>query len=281
VRTIRTTALLMLLPSAAVFALVFAAPVIYLFIVSFWRKDRFGMVPDATLHNYAETFDEYSGSLIFTFGMALVVAVVTVLLAFCFAYVVRFKAGRYGVLLLFVSLITLFGGYLSKIYVWKTILGETGILNTALLLSGILDKPTTAFLYNPIAVVITLTHFMLPLAVLPIYGSLRAIDDAPLRAARDLGATPRRVFLDIVLPQCRSGIVAAFALAFLIASGDWVTPNLVGGPYTSMIGTFLEFQYGSRFNRPLGSAMAFVVIGFCLVIVAVVAASVRATLKPR
>lgn len=280
-RPIRATTLLMLLPSLAVFTLVFVVPLTYLFVVSFWRKDRFGMVPDATLDNYIGTFDEYSRSLTFTFGMANVVAVITVLLAFCFAYVVRFKAGRYSVLLLFVALITLFGGYLSKIYVWKTILGETGILNTALLLSGVLDEPTTAFLYNPIAVVITLTHFMLPLAVLPIYGSLRAIDDAPLRAARDLGANTFRVFCDIVLPQCRTGIVAAFALAFLFAAGDWVTPSLVGGPYTSMVGTFIEFQYGSRFNRPLGSAMAFVVIAFCLAIVGGVTLAVRATLRPR
>src|SRR5262249_19552023 len=161
-RRIPTARLVMLAPSLAVFGLVFVAPLIYLFVVGFWRKDRFGIVPDATLDNYTETFDEYPPSLWFTFGMSTVVAVITLLLAFCFAYVVRFKAGRYSVPLLMVSLITLFGGYLSKIYVWKTILGETGILNTALLLTGLLDTPTTAFLYNPIAVVITLTHFMLP-----------------------------------------------------------------------------------------------------------------------
>jgi spermidine/putrescine transport system permease protein len=122
---------------------------------------------------------------------------------------------------------------------------------------------------------------MLPLAVLPLYGALRAIDDAPLRAARDLGAGPFRVFGDIVLPQCRSAIVAAFSLSFLLAAGDWVTPALVGGPYTSMIGSFIEFQYGSRFNRPLGSAMAFVVIAFCIAIVGTVAFGVRSALKPR
>jgi spermidine/putrescine transport system permease protein len=71
------------------------------------------------------------------------------------------------------------------------------------------------------------------------------------------------------------------ALAFLFAAGDWVTPSLVGGPYTSMVGTFIEFQYGSRFNRPLGSAMAFVVIAFCLAIVGGVTLAVRATLRPR
>lgn len=280
-RAVPTTRFLMVLPSLAVFGLVFVAPLLYLFVISFWHKDRFVIVPDTTLENYGETFAEYASSLWFTFGIALVISIVTVVLAFCFAYFVRFKAGRYSLPLLFVCLITLFGGYLSKIYVWKTILGETGILNTALLLLGILDRPTTAFLYNPIAVVITLTHFMLPLAVLPIYGSLRAIEAAPLRAARDLGASPFRVFTDIVLPQSRSGIIAAFSLAFLLAAGDWVTPNLVGGPYTSMIGTFIEFQYGSRFNRPLGSAMAFVVIAFSVAIIGAIAYAVRAVLKPR
>jgi spermidine/putrescine transport system permease protein len=73
----------------------------------------------------------------------------------------------------------------------------------------------------------------------------------------------------------------AFALAFLFAAGDWVTPKLVGGPYTSMFGTFIQFQYGSRFNQPLGSAMAFVVIALCLAIVGLVALVARAALRPR
>ena len=280
-RALRTTPLPMLLPSLAVFTFIFLAPLLYFFVVSFWRKKGFDLIPDATLSNYIQVFEGYSRPLWFTFVIALLIAVLTTVLAFCFAYVVRFKAGRYGVPLLFVALITLFGGYLSKIYVWKTILGQTGILNSALILLGVIEEPIRAFLFNPVAVVITLVHFMLPLAVLPIYGSLRSIDDVPLRSARDLGASPLRVFWDIVLPQCRLGLMVAFTLTFLFAAGDWVTPKLVGGPYTSMIGTFIEFQYGSRFNQPLGSAMAFTVIAICLVIVGAVALAMRAALRPR
>ena len=271
----------MAMPSLAIFVLIFTAPLLYFFVVSFWRKDRFDLVPDFILDNYIETIDEYSRPLLFTFGMALTIALVTTLLAFCFAYVIRFKAGRFAMPLLFVALVTLFGGYLSKVYVWKTILGQIGLLNSALIALGVIDEPITLFLYNPVAVVITLTHYMLPLAILPIYGSLRSIDNAPLKGARDLGAGPFRVLWDLVLPQCRIGILVAFALTFLFAAGDWVTPKLVGGPYTSMIGTFIEYQYGSRFNQPLGSAMAFTVIGLCIVIVGAVALLLRWSLRPR
>jgi len=176
---------LLLLPSLAIFTLIFAVPLIYFFVVSFWIKSDIVLVPAFTLANYFTVFEEYSRPLVFTFGMAILIAVVTTVLAFVLGYVIRFKAGRYSLPLLFVVLITLFGGYLAKVYMWKTILGQTGILNSALLLLGLIDQPIRAFLFNPIAVVITLTHYLLPLAVLPIYGSLRSVEDGPLRSAQD------------------------------------------------------------------------------------------------
>lgn len=268
-------------PSLAIFAFVFAAPLAYFFVVSFWRKEGFNKVPALVLDNYARVLDEYTRPLVFTFGIALLIAAITTLLAFCFAYVIRFKAGRYAPVLLFAALLTLFGGYLSKVYVWKTILGQVGLLNSALTALGLIDEPIRVFLYNPVAVVITLTHYMLPLAVLPIYGSLRSIDDVPLRSACDLGAGPFRVVWDVILPQCRIGLLVAFALTFLSAAGDWVTPTLVGGPHTAMIGTFIEYQYGSRFNQPLGSAMAFSIIALSIGIVGGAALLLRWTFRPR
>lgn len=271
----------LLVPAMTIFTLVFAGPLIFFFVVSFWRKDDADLVADVTLSNYVTVFAEYARPLLFTFGMAVLIAVITTVLAFCLAYVIRFKAGRYSLTLLFLVLVTLFGGYLAKVYVWKTILGQTGILTTALMALGIISEPIKAFLFNPVAVVVTLTHYLLPLAVLPVYGSLRAIDDSPLQCARDLGASPSRCFRDIILPQCQVGLLVAFSLTFLFVAGDWVTPKLVGGPYTSMIGTFIEYQYGSRFNQPLGSAMAFTVIGLCIVIIGCVAIAGRALLRPR
>lgn len=272
---------LLILPSVAVFLLIFIAPLSYFFVLSFWRMRAYQLEVDATLDNYVRVFDKYFDSILFTFSVALVIAAVVTLVAFGFAYVVRFKSGRYSTVLLFGVLITLFGGYLSKIYVWKIILGQSGILNSAMITLGIIDEPITAFLYNPIAVVITLSHYMLPLAILPLYGALRSIDDVPLHAARDLGASRWRVFWDIILPQCQTGILVAFTLTFLFAAGDYVTPKLVGGPYTSMMGVFIQIQFGLRFNAPLGSAMAFSIIAICAIIVGLVALVIRRTLRAR
>ena len=280
-KSYRTTTISLLIPSFSIFSLIFLAPLLYFFVVSFWRKKRFQLIPDATISNYIQVFEEYTRPLWFTFGVATIIGLVTTILAFTFAYVIRFKSSRYSLHLLFIVLITLFGGYLTKIYVWKTILGQTGILNTALMMLNIIDEPIMMFLFNPIAVVISLAHYMLPLAVLPIYGALRSIDDTSLRGALDLGASRFRVFWDIVLPQCQMGIMAAFTLTFLFAAGDWVTPKLVGGPYTSMIGTFIQYQYGSRFNQPLGSALAFTVIAISLLILVTIALVGKRILKPR
>jgi spermidine/putrescine transport system permease protein len=200
-------------------------------------------------------------------------------LGFLYAYLIRFKAGRYGPLLLFVALVTLFGGYLMKIYAWKTILGNEGIMNSALLGAGIIEEPFTALLYSPAAVVVTLVNFLLPLAVLPIYGALRGIRDIEVDAARDLGARPVRILRDVIVPRSRAGLVAAFVFSFLIAAGDYVTPLLVGGKMT-MIGNLIAPQFGQFFNWPLGAAMSYAVLFIALVVVGV-ANGAMALWRPR
>lgn len=261
---------LLALPSTAVFGALFIAPISFFFVISFWRIKRRRMVPDFTFDNYIKTFEEYFEVGVFTFVIALTIAVLTTVLAFGFAYVIRFKAGRFGPLLLFISLVTLFGGYLMKIYAWKTILGTDGILNSLLLIIGVISEPLTVFIYNPGSVIVTLVHFLLPLAILPIFASLRGVQDITLEAARDLGAPPWQVFLGVLLPQCRPGLLAAFAFSFLIAAGDYVTPRFLGGPHTSMIGNFIQSQFGLRFDWPLGAAMSFTILLVSLALVLIV-----------
>jgi spermidine/putrescine transport system permease protein len=183
--------------------------------------------------------------------------------------------------LLSVAMITLFGGYLTKIYMWRTILGESGILNSGLAALGLIDEPIRAFLFNPVAVVITLGHYLLPFAVLPLYGALHGIADQPLEAARDLGAGGWRRFRDVVLPQARVGLFAAFTLTFLFAAGDFATARLVGGPDTALIGVFIQGQFTQRLNQPMGSALAFTVVACCLVEVAIVWALLKRLLAYR
>ena len=108
----------LLLPAAAVFMALFVLPLLLFFVISFWRIRLFALVPGFSVANYARTFHDYAGSIVFTFTIALAIAILTTVVAFGFAYVVRFRAGPFGPPLLFVALLTLFGGYLVKVYAW-------------------------------------------------------------------------------------------------------------------------------------------------------------------
>lgn len=258
---------LMMAPSGSIVVMLFVLPVVYFLVISFWQVRSYRLRADATVEQYIAVFTEYQFALGYTLFVAFCISLITTTIAYAFAYFCRFKARRFASLFLITALITLFGGYLTKIYMWKTILGSKGILNSALIYLGIIETPIEAFLFSPIAVVITLTHYALPLAILPIYGSLHGMSDVPMEAARDLGAKPLRVFYDIVLPQTRVGLVAALSLTFIFAAGDYVTPLLVGGPNTSMMGLFIQSQFGVRYNPPLGSAMSFSIMFCCAIIV--------------
>ncbi len=277
----RTRRWILTAPSMVVFLCVFVAPLAYFLALSFWQVRAYQLRRDFTFGNYETVFAEYLPSLVMTFTIALITALIVTTLAFIFAYVCRFKMGRHGTLLLFVALITLFGGYLTKIYSWKILLGASGIVNSALISLGLIENPITFLLYNPVSVVITLTHYMLPLAILPVYGSLRSVSDLPLEVAHDLGAGGFRVVRDIVMPQCHAGLLAAFTLSFLVSAGDFVTPRLVGGTSTSMIGVFIQNQFGFRVNAPLGSSMAFSVMLISIAVVALFDMALRRTLRVR
>ena len=269
----------LLLPAALVFLGAFAAPLLYFLVISFWSVRARIMRPDFTLKNYVATWANYYDAMGSTLLIAFAIGALTTLLALGFAYAIRFKCGRFETPLLFLALITLFGGYLVKIYAWKSILGREGILNQFLLWTGTIDQPLDALLYSVNAVVITLTYFLLPFAILPIYGNLRAIRPATIEAARDLGAGRWAVLRDIVIPQCEKGIVIAFTFAFLITAGDYVTPRFVGGG-AAMMGHFIELQFSLGFNWPMGSAMAFTVMAVSLALVMLFRGLLRRGLQP-
>src|SRR5688572_6296813 len=145
------------MPAALVFLAAFAAPLLYFLVISFWSVKARIMRPDLTLKNYIATWADYYDAMGSTLAIALAIGALTTLLAFGFAYAIRFKCGRFGAPLLFLALITLFGGYLVKIYACKSILGREGILHQFLLWTGIIAEPLDALLSSVNAVVITLT----------------------------------------------------------------------------------------------------------------------------
>ena len=253
-------------PSALVFCVLFIAPMAFFVVVSFWQVEYFEMSTEPTIANYRDVFANYWRVMGFTVVLATATALLTTVLGFVFSFLARFRAGGWAQALLFIVLVTLFGGYLMKIYAWKTILGNEGVLNSALMAAGIISSPITSLLYSPQAVVVTLMHFNLPFAVLPIYASMRGISDSEVEAARDLGAGRWPVLSTVIVPRCQSGIVAAFSFVFLMVAGDYVTPLLVGGKQT-MIGNLIAPQFGAQFNWPLGAAMSIVMLIAAVVII--------------
>lgn len=259
---------LLLGPAVSMVSGVLLVPLTLLFVISFWSVRSFRLLPDLSLAAWARFVTSYGGLTAYTLGIALVASAICVALGFVFALLVRFRAGRIADLLVLATLVTLFGGYLVKVYAWKTILGADGILNQMLRAFGAIELPVAWLLYSRAAVVIALVHFLLPLAILPLYAALRNVPDACIEAARDLGATPGQLLTRVILPQCRVGLFAAFAFCFLLAAGDYVTPLLLGGPGGSMLGQFIALEFSTRFNWPAGAAMSFGLLGASLLVLA-------------
>lgn len=257
-----------LAPAYLVLAGLFLVPMALLFAVSFWQVRSFALRPDLSFAAYERVFTAYPGVLLTTLLIGAATALLCAVLGFIFAYGIRFHAGRFGDALIVVALITLFGGYLVKIYAWKAILSQDGLVNAILIGAGVIDTPLEWLIYNPGAVIVALVHFLLPFAILPIYAELRNVRDITLEAAHDLGASSTQTLFRVVLPQCRFGLFAAFAVSFLSAAGDYITPQFIGGGSGMMIGQFIAQEFSTRFNWPAGAAMSFTLMGACLLVLA-------------
>jgi spermidine/putrescine transport system permease protein len=259
-----------LVPAYGILAGLFFVPIALLFAVSFWSVRSFKLEPGFSFDAYVRTFTVYGPLFFSTLLLAAAVALLCVVIGFVFAYGARFRVGAYGDLFILATMITLFGGYLVKIYSWKAILSANGILNSLLLQLGVVDQPVGWFIFNRGAVIVALAHFLLPFAILPIYSALRNVPDITLDAARDLGASPWTTLVRVVLPQCRTGLVAAFAICFLSAAGDYVTPMFLGGGSAVMLGQFIVSEFSTRFNWPSGAAMSFSLMGASALVIGAV-----------
>jgi spermidine/putrescine transport system permease protein len=194
------------------------------------------------------------------------VTLLTVLLAFPIAYFVSFHVDpRKKSLWLFLITIPFWTSYLIRVFLWKVILGFNGVLNTSLLGLGLIEEPLTFILYNANAVVITLAHAYAPFAILPIFVALEKIDRSLLEASQDLGENRVMTFFRVTLPLAMPGVVAAVLIVFIPTVGDYVTPELVGGPGGRMIGNWIQSLFLEQNNQPLGAATA---VGAMLVVAA-------------
>ena len=240
---------------------------------SFWTQDFVTIDRTPTLANYREALSEpiYRALLLRSILIAGAVTLVTVALAFPVAWFVSFRvAPERKSLWLFLITIPFWTSYLIRVFLWKVILGYNGVVNSGLIGIGLIDTPLTFLLYNANAVVITLAHAFAPFAVLPIFVSLERIDRSLLEASRDLGETAASTFRRVTLPLAMPGVIAALLIVFIPTVGDYVTPDLVGGPGGRMIANMIQVQFMSLNDFPLGATIALLTMAVVGVIAALV-----------
>lgn len=248
--------------------LLFAAPIFVFFIYSFWYLKGWEIVREWTLKNYIDVLTNRTYLILISrsIGIGLTTACVTVILSYPVAYAMAFRMKEGRELILLLMVLSLFSSYLVRVYAWKTILGNTGVINSLLLGLGLVQEPVRWLIYSNFAVIVTLVSVFFPITILPIYSALMNIQPGVLEAARDLGAGAALAFYKITLPLSLPGVVAGFVFTFILTAGDYVTPALLGGSDGQLIGNSIVSQFGTLSNWPLGSAITFFVIGIFLVL---------------
>lgn len=246
-------------PTLLYAALVLAAPLTFVVLMSFWTQDYLTIQRGLSLSNYVTAWTDplYRVLMLRSLTISAAVTCATVLLAFPIAYYVSFYVRpERKALWIFLITIPFWTSYLLRVFLWKVILGYNGVLNSGLLGLGVIDEPLTFILYNVNAVVITLAHAWAPFAILPIFVALEKIDRSLLEASRDLGESYITTFWRVTLPLAMPGVVAAVLIVFIPTIGDYVTPALVGGPDGRMIANMIQIQFMKLNNMPLGAALA-------------------------
>jgi spermidine/putrescine transport system permease protein len=271
-------AYLLLSPTLLLMGLLLVAPLAALLTISFWTQIDFNIDTTFSLRNYRYLVTP-SGDTTYWLGipfplahpvyaillvksvlLSLATTVAVIGLAYPMAYVLAFRIARHKMLWLILITVPFWTSYLLRVFAWKIVLGYNGAINSGLMWLGWIEKPLEFLLYNPLAVIITLTHAWAAFAILPIYVSLEKIDRSLLEAATDLGDTPWRRFWRVTLPLSAPGTISAALLVFIPTVGDYVTPTLVGGSGGHMIGNAIQSLFGRQNDAPLGAALSVVMM---------------------
>ena len=246
-------------------------PYVIMLMISFYSKQFPFHVPDFQFGNYLKIFDDpqYFQVLLRSLKISVLVSLVAFALAYPLTYYLVFKvrSHRVRMIIYVATIIPLWVSYLLRAYTWKTILGTEGILNSFLMWIGIIDEPISLFLYNQFAMVITMAYIFTPFMVMPVYASLEKIPGSLIEASKDLGANRVSTFLKITLPLSMPGVLAGFTFTFCLSAGDFISPTLVGGPYSNMVANVVATQFGIAMNWPLGSALGVVLLFIVLAVI--------------
>jgi len=256
----------------------FLLPLVYLFAVSFAERSPYGTIQWVLgLGNYVRAFQPLYLEIYWrSVWMAALTTVATALLAYPVAYTIALVASpRWRSALLLLVIIPFWTSFLIRTYAWMVILRTEGLVNNLLLALHLTHEPLR-LLYTPFAVFMGLVYGELPYMILPLYAVLQKLDRSLLEAAADLGAGRFRSFWRVTLPLSVPGLVAGCVLVFIPSIGAFITPDLLGGAKSIMVGNLIQNQFAAVRDQPFGSAVAF---ALTFVVLALLMASLRSAAR--
>lgn len=244
--------LILLIPAILFLAVFFLYPLFYVVGRS---------APDLSVAAYQRIFSTpvYIRIIFQTFQTAAEVTLLTLVLAYPYAYAMTRTSGVVFVALSIALLVPFWVSLLLRSFSWMILLQDTGLINRALLAAGIISEPLT-LIRNRVGVTIGMTHILLPYAVLPLYAVMSKIDPKFMEAASSLGGHPLRVFFRVFFPLSLPGVYAGSVLSFTLGLGFYVTPALLGGPRDTMIGQMIANQISELHNLQMSSALAVILL---------------------
>ena len=261
---------ILLLPAFFWLTCFFLVPIGSIFLYSFAQRGTYsGIRWVFTLQNYQRLLDPlYLGILWRSISTGIISTAVCLLLGYPFAYYLARHQYRWRNVLLLLVVIPFWTNFLIRTYAWMLILRTEGVLNT--ILTWLLPNASPIELLNtPIAVLIGLIYGYLPFMILPLYASLEKLEPSLIDAAKDLGASHWKAFLNVTLPLSLPGIAAGSVLVFIPTVGAFITPDLLGGGKVDYIGNVVERQFKTARDWPFGSARSFLLVSIVLLAVVI------------
>ena len=261
-RSITIGPLVLTLPALLTMLVLFATPLVVFAVYSVLTGALFTVSGPLTIDNYREALSSGLNRVLAKNSavVGLLSAAITVAIGLPIAYWLRYAAGRWRTFVLFLITATLFASYLVRIYAWRSILGESGLLNSGLRRIGLIDHPLGFLLYNKFSVTVALVHIFLPYVVLVLYAGLAPLTPSLLESAQDLGANAPLRWRRVILPLVAAPAATAFLFVFVLSAGDYVTPQLIGGTNGVLLGVEVQAEFKAVGNFPLGAATSLLML---------------------
>jgi len=255
-----------LAPSWTVMLLLFVAPLAIVLAYSFESRGAYGGISlPWTTESYQRLADPiYLAILWRSVWIAGASTVLCLLLGFPLALFIS-RCGKRKNLYLSLVILPFWTSFLIRTYAWMFLLRDTGLINTVLEKLGMIHAPLP-LLYNNGAVVLGLVYSYLPFVVLPIYATLERLDRTLLEASADLGARPWATLAHVTIPLCAPGIRAGAILVFIPCLGAYLTPDLLGGGKSVMIGNLIQNQFTTARDWPFGAAISLALMAIVMLL---------------